>query len=85
MFCPYCQRAVVSHESVGDDADHRWCFIHLHDYGVIKKDGTPKEATDSFYALCSKYVPRKSKVRRIKLTSAQRTTTVPGPLKLSRF
>ena len=85
MFCPWCQHAVIQHDKPADDNDHRWCFIHLHTRNLIKTDGTPKEAHDSFYALCSTHVPPKAKVRRLKLTHAQRTTTVPGPLMLSRF
>jgi hypothetical protein len=46
---------------------------------------TPAENQASWIALCSAHIPAKAKVRRVKLTHAQRTTTVPGPLLTSRF
>jgi hypothetical protein len=78
MFCPYCQRPVTRHEKPGDDVDHRWCFIHLHDAKLITNEGTPKDAAESFYALCAAHVPRKAKPRKVKISREQRTTTVPG-------
>ena len=75
MFCPYCQRSVTR----DDDAEHKWCFVRLHERKLIKTDGTPTEAHDSFYALCAAHVPPKAKRRKIKINPEQQKATRPGP------
>ena len=84
MFCPYCQHAVLPSDTSISGDDHRMCFVHLYTKGHIKGN-TPEENRDSWIALCTAHTPPKSKVRKIKLTLAQRTTTVPGPLLSSKF
>jgi len=84
MFCPYCQHAVLPSDTTISGDDHRMCFVHLYTKGLIKGN-TPAENRDSWIALCSAHVPPKAKVRRVKLTPAQRTTTVPGSLLTSKF
>lgn len=79
MFCPYCQQAVVRLAKPGDDEIHRWCFIHLSTNNIIKGNTTP-DVIESFYALCAAHTPPKAKVRRVRLTHAQRTSMVPGRL-----
>lgn len=84
MFCPYCQHAVLPSDTTISGDDHRMCFVHLYTKGLIKGD-TPAENKASWIALCSAHVPPKAKVRRVKLTPAQRTSTVPGSLLTSKF
>ena len=84
MFCPYCQHAVLPSDSTISGDDHRMCFVHLYTKGFIKGD-TIAEQRDCWYALCKAHTPPKSKIRKIKLTPAQRTTTVPGSLLSSKF
>ena len=79
MFCPYCQHPVTRHEKTGDDAKHRWCFIHLYEAKMIPTDGTPTECHAAFYALCAAHVPPKAKPRKVKISPEQRKATVPGP------
>jgi hypothetical protein len=79
MFCPYCQHAVTRHSKIGNDDDHRWCFIHLLEHKLIAGT-TPEEMHDAFYALCTAHVPPKAKPRKVKLTPEQRNATVPGPM-----
>lgn len=79
MFCPYCQLAVLPSESTISGDDHRWCFVHLVTQGIVTGT-TPAENHASWIAVCTAHVPPKAKVRRVKLTHAQRTATVPGPL-----
>jgi hypothetical protein len=52
--------------------------------GMIK-GSNPEENRDSWIAICTAHVPPKAKVRRVKLSPEQRSTTVPGPLMLSKF
>jgi hypothetical protein len=80
MFCPYCQHPVVRHQKLGDDDDHRWCFIHLLEHKLIGGT-TAEEMHASYYALCEAHQRPKVKPRKVKLTHEQRTTTDPGPLK----
>lgn len=84
MFCPYCQHAVLPSDTSISGDDHRMCFVHLYTKGFIKGD-TPEENRESWIAVCTAHVPPKAKVRKVKLTHAQRTTTVPGPLLSSKF
>ena len=77
MFCPYCQNPVVFHEHLRDTDDHRWCFVHLAEKGLIQGN-TPEEARDSFYALSRANIPRKVKARKLNISQEQRKTTVPG-------
>jgi hypothetical protein len=49
------------------------------------KGNTPAENRDSWIAICTAHKPPKAKVRKVKLTPEQRTTTVPGPLLSSKF
>lgn len=84
MFCPYCQQAVLPSETSISGPDHRWCFVHLHSKGMIKGN-TPAEKRDSWITICTAHKPPKAKVRKVKLTPEQRTTTVPGPLLSSKF
>jgi hypothetical protein len=79
MSCPYCQHPVVFHEHLRDTDDHRWCFIHLAERGLIKGI-TPEEARDSFYALSAANIHRKVKPRKVNISREQRRTTVPGSL-----
>jgi len=79
MFCPYCQKAVEPSETSISGDDHRWCFVHLMTQGVIKGNN-PAENRDSWIAICTAHTPPKAKVRKVKLTKEQRTTTVPGSL-----
>jgi hypothetical protein len=78
MFCPYCQHAVLPSDTNISGDDHRWCFVRMATKGLIKGE-TPAEKRDSWIAICSAHVPPKAKVRRVKLTHAQRIATVPGP------
>jgi len=78
MYCPYCQHAVLPSDTTISGDDHRWCFVHLMTAGRIGGT-TPAENRDSWIALCSAHVPPKAKVRKLKITPAQRKATVPGP------
>ncbi len=84
MFCPYCQKAVELSTTSISGPDHRWCFVHMMSKGMIKGNN-PTENRDSWIAICTAHVPPKAKVRKVKLSPEQRTTTVSGPLMLSKF
>ena len=79
MYCPYCNRSVIRHEKTGDDSDHRWCVVHLYELKMLPVDATPAEHAAAYYALCEAHPKPVSKVRKIKITPAQRKATVPGP------
>lgn len=79
MSCLWCQRPVIFYENLRDTDDHRWCFIHLAEKGLIK-GVTPEEARDSYYSICAANIPVKVKPRKLKISREQRTTTVPASL-----